>query len=400
MRETKLDELLPSHLATLAKPVNRKIAQLPDPNQLQIDLDFYSETVKKANQNNLEVFNTAKNNERIAKELVREPMRLLRALTNLTVVERRLYWLVLRQIRNIQYQYPDRLKSYNALTFYFHPSEIFDGATKWSSNYVMTVLQELRKRSVEWQNDEGTLGTLAVFHTAVYTPGQSTIMLQLNPNLTPGFLELGNNFAQFELTSALKLTSEYAQLLYTNLSRYAYRGTWVIDLVSFKQIVGASSKSYEEFSNVRLRILDPAMEQICQYTELDVSYQTMGIGRRVTSLAFKINFKEVKSAEISRQIKETMKQKLKETLEIVGGYSLEEKLTFVHDSLRDYYPEFTPAEKHKILSESFYLDRFCTAESYISTGHVARDKQDAYMRKSVFFPDQPGTSKPKKGENK
>ena len=370
----------------------------------QLTIDYYSETVKKSNTKTHTLdLHTAQTNELIVKSIVREPMRLLHALMHLTVLERRLYWLVLNQIRNIQYRHPDQSKPYGALTFYFHSSDIIANDVKWSVTYIKDMIRELGKRAVDWETKEGVYTHLTVFPTAQYIRGKGVIMLQLHPLLIPGFLELGNNFAQFELNAALKLTSEYAQLLYSYLSRHAWRGKWVIDLNAFKEIMGAKSKSYEEFSNIRIRILEPAMEQISRSTDLDVSYITMGMGRKVSSLEFTIAFKAVDSLEASQEIEESSKQKLKESLETVGNYTPEEKQIFAHASLRDYYSQFTADEKQLILNKPDYLNRFCVAECYISSGQVSRDKHDAYMRKSVFFPtganQLPAPSSPKKGKN-
>lgn len=370
----------------------------------QLAIDFYSETVKKSNTKSLSFgLHSAQTNELIVKSIVREPMRLLHALMHLTVLERRLYWLVLNQIRNIQYRNPDQVKPYGALTFYFHSSDIIANDVKWSVTYIKDMIKLLGKRAVDWETEEGVYTHLTVFPTAQYIRGKGVIMLQLHPLLIPGFLELGNNFAQFELYAALKLTSEYAQLLYSYLSRHAWRGKWVIDLNAFKEIMGATSKSYEEFSNIRIRILEPAMEQISKFTDLDVSYVTLGVGRKVSSLEFTIAFKEVNSLEASQEIEETAKHKLKEALETVSNYTSEEKQIFAHASLRDYYSQFTADEKHQILNTPEYLNRFCIAECYISSGQVSRDKHDAYMRKSVFFPtganQLPAPNGSKKGKN-
>ena len=312
----------------------------------QLAIDFYSETVKKSNTKSHSFeLHSAQTNELIVKSIVREPMRLLHALMHLTVLERRLYWLVLNQIRNIQYRNPDQVKPYGALTFYFHSSDIIANDVKWSVTYIKDMIKLLGKRAVDWETEEGVYTHLTVFPTAQYIRGKGVIMLQLHPLLIPGFLELGNNFAQFELYAALKLTSEYAQLLYSYLSRHAWRGKWVIELMAFKEIMGATSKSYEEFSNIRIRILEPAMEQISKFTDLDVSYVTMGVGRKVSSLEFTIAFKEVNSSEASQEIEQISKHKLKEALEMVANYTLEEKQIFAHASLRDYYNQFSAEEK-------------------------------------------------------
>ena len=385
MAESSKSSNLPVHSGKVATRKGRLQHVTQDDNQLAID--FYSETVKKSNtKSQSSDLNSAQTNDLIVKSIVREPMRLLHALMHLTVLERRLYWLVLNQIRNIQYRDPGQIKPYGTLTFYFHSSDIVVNDVKWSVTYIKDMIRELGKRAVDWETKEGVYTHLTVFPTAQYIRGKGVIMLQLHPLLIPGFLELGNNFAQFELYAALKLTSEYAQLLYSYLSRHAWRGKWVIDLNSFKEIMGASKKSYEEFSNIRIRILEPAMEQISRYTDIDVSYVTMGVGRKVNSLEFTIAFKEANSQEANKEIEETSRQKLKEALETINNYSWEEKQLFAHGSLRDYYNQFTSEEKQLILNNPDYLNRFCTAECYISTGQVGRDKHDAYMRKSVFYP--------------
>jgi plasmid replication initiation protein len=354
----------------------------------QLTIDFVSDTVKKLPSNKTDTLSsenllssTDETRQIIIRQIIREPMRILSALTHLTLLERRLYWLVLSQIKGIQYRDLQDAKRYSTLTFSFHFSEVINKDVKWSVSYVKDVIKNLGKRTISWETEDEVYTQLTVFPTAQYINNRGVITLQLHPLLIPGFLELGNNFAQYELNAAMKLTSEYAQILYSWLSRHAWRGNWLINLNKFKELVGASTKAYMEFSNLRIRILKPALEQINEHTDLKVSYNTLGQGKKVTSLEFSIEFKKS-----TPEIEQTGKSRLKEYLETVNSYSWEEKQDFAHKTLRDFYHFFTVEQKDIILNNKEYLHRFCVADCYISAGQVKNDKHNAYIAKSVFNP--------------
>ncbi|XAZ82165.1 hypothetical protein A6C57_27945 (plasmid) [Fibrella sp. ES10-3-2-2] len=59
--------------------------------------------------------------------LIREPLKLLTSTTEFGFFERRLYWLVLREVRNIQAIDKLKIKPFEELKFRFHYSEVIKG---------------------------------------------------------------------------------------------------------------------------------------------------------------------------------------------------------------------------------------------------------------------------------
>ena len=77
---------------------------------------------------------------------------------------------------------------------------------------------------------------------AEYWPKKGVIELTMYHAVIPVFLYLGSGYAQYGYEDALILSSEYAQLLFTNLARFRGTGIWRITLKDLRQLIGAHEK--------------------------------------------------------------------------------------------------------------------------------------------------------------
>lgn len=64
------------------------------------------------------------------------------------------------------------------------------------------------------------------------------------------------------------------------------------NLKSFRKKLGYDSQAYDQFKAFRRRCLEPAIVEINLYTDIQVSYSPVMIGRKVDSLCFTIQLKD------------------------------------------------------------------------------------------------------------
>ncbi|GAB4039252.1 RepB family plasmid replication initiator protein [Spirosoma gilvum] len=376
----------------MVQRVNSELMQTSN-EAIQLEFDFYSDKAQKLyDRPERQISEGEQAKQLMVKQMVREPMRMLSTLSHLTVLQRRVYWLILYQVKHLQYRNVEDAKDYKSLTFHFHATDIINNDTNWSVTYLRKVVDDLSNVSVKWQDNKGIYTNAKVFPFAQYIPGKKIIVLQVQPMLIPGMLQLGNNFSQYELDAALKLTSQYAQLLYAYMCRHVWRKKWLITLDELRTIMGLSEmKAYDEFSNLRIRILDPAVDQLQTHCGLKITYVTLTQGRKVIALDFSIQLLDEKA-----QIEEKSREKLKENLAIIQQYSLEEKRLFAQETMRSYYRSFTLDQQRQILENQLLLERFCVAECYVMSGQVNPESHDNYVLKSVFNPDTPAKTSSRK----
>jgi len=340
----------------------------------QLSLIFESITITAPVATNSEtIVLRTPNNKKI---LIREPLKLLTSTTEFGFFERRLYWLVLREIRNIQAIDKVKIKPYEELKFRFHYSEIIKGHPNSS---IQTAIDLIQKRTINWEDESGKHSNVVVFPMAEYWPQKGIIELTMYHAAIPVFLFLGSGYAQYGYEDALILSSKYAQLLFANLAKYRGTGVWRVSLKNLRQAVGAMEKSYNNYSALRQRVIDLSLEQINEHTSLEVSYEPMMKGRATVGIEFRI-----KSKTPPEQLeKEEKKAEINQRLEAMFQSDIADIVSYASNQLSQFYPTFSQHQKKAILTDTQKLKDFLRADLYVDYGY-ADINPEAYVAQSVF----------------
>ena len=95
-------------------------------------------------------------------------------------------------------------------------------------------------------------------------------------------------YLQYELKNVLSLTSKYSLLLYLYLRKERYRSQWSISLKELREqkLDVKNNQTYENFKYFKRDILDKAINEINEKTDIKFTYDTEKTGRRVTGIHF------------------------------------------------------------------------------------------------------------------
>lgn len=340
----------------------------------QLSLTFDSVSVTPAVEVNPEaIVLRTPNNKTI---LIREPLKLLMSTNGLSFFERRLYWLVLREIRHIQAIDKLKIKPYEELKFRFHYSEVIKGHPNGT---IKKVCDSIQSKTISWEDENGKHTNVIVFPMAEYWPKKGVIELTMYHAAIPVFLFLGSGYAQYGYDDALILSSEYAQLLFTNLARFRGTGIWRVNLKDLQQMIGANEKSYNNYSAFRTRVIDLSLRQINEHTNLTVMYEPVMQGRAVVGIEFKIQLK-TPPKELEKEAKKAeMRQRLDELLHM----DIADIISYAAGKLQQYYPSYTQQQRKTILTSGEHLKAFIRADLYADYGYADKDPE-AYVAQSVF----------------
>lgn len=167
-------------------------------------------------------------------------------------------------------------------------------------------------------------------------------------------------FTQYLLSQTANLTSVYAVRLYELLIQWKSAGkTPVFELVLFRGQMGLEDGEYSTMSNFKKRVLDLAVNEVNEKTDINVSYTQQKRGRAVTGFKFTIKtkkatetpktpkneLKDVNTVDMftnmtEKQI-ETFSRKLASMPELGShapiGASMEQFALMLADNLRDPY---------------------------------------------------------------
>ena len=112
--------------------------------------------------------------------------------------------------------------------------------------------------------------------------------------MKPYLLQLKENFTQYELLWTLKFKSKYAIRLYELVKSIHYHDTQeysrAFDLEELRRMLGA--ETYKTYQSFKTRVLEPAIEEINQYSDKNVSYEPIKSGRTVSKIELVITSKD------------------------------------------------------------------------------------------------------------
>ena len=134
-----------------------------------------------------------------------------------------------------------------------------------------------------------------------YMDDGATVNLIFAPAIIPLITRLEEQFTSYELKQVSALSSAYAIRLYEALIAWRSTGkTPVIELSDFRKKLGVLEGEYSRFNNFKVRVLDPAIKQINEHTDITVKVEQHKTGRSVSGFSFK--FKQKVQPKIEKPV--------------------------------------------------------------------------------------------------
>ena len=131
-----------------------------------------------------------------------------------------------------------------------------------------------------------------------YVDAEATVKLIFAPVVIPLITRLEERFTQYEMKQISELSTGYAIRLYELLICWRATGkTPVIELSDFRQKMGVLDSEYQRMHDLKKRVLEPALEQINEHTDITATYEQHKKGRVITGFSFKFKQKKKTEAE-------------------------------------------------------------------------------------------------------
>lgn len=136
-------------------------------------------------------------------------------------------------------------------------------------------------------------GQFAMIQGAVYLTGTRIIEIELTRLVLPHLFDLKDNFTSYGLAAAVRLTSKFAKRIYPLCSQWKDLGeTKKYDIEEFKKMLNLiddkGNEKLKVFADFRRTVLDVAVKQINEHTELHVSYKLEKEGRSFKNILFTV----------------------------------------------------------------------------------------------------------------
>jgi plasmid replication initiation protein len=130
-----------------------------------------------------------------------------------------------------------------------------------------------------------------------YIDDEATVKLIFAPAIVPLITRLEEQFTKYELQQISELSSAYAVRLYELLIAWRSTGqTPVIELAEFRQKIGVLEDEYTRMGNFKDRVLNLAIAQVNEHTDIRVKCEQHKKGRNISGFSFTFKQKKVITA--------------------------------------------------------------------------------------------------------
>jgi plasmid replication initiation protein len=127
-----------------------------------------------------------------------------------------------------------------------------------------------------------------------YIDDEATVKLIFAPAIVPLITRLEEQFTKYELQQISNLSSAYAVRLYELLIAWRSTGqTPVIELAEFRQKIGVLDDEYTRMGNFKDRVLNLAIAQVNEHTDINVKCEQHKKGRNISGFSFTFKQKKV-----------------------------------------------------------------------------------------------------------
>ena len=122
--------------------------------------------------------------------------------------------------------------------------------------------------------------------------GQVTIEVDCNHKLKPAFFDIAKNgYVRYQLKNIISLKSQYSVRLYPKLKDKMKYG-WTVSVEELRKEMGATASSYDSFKAFNRTVLQKAVNEINDVTDINVTVENIRKGRFVTAVRFEIEEKK------------------------------------------------------------------------------------------------------------
>jgi len=181
-------------------------------------------------------------------------------------------------------------------------AEVFD--TTRQNGYLMMKEAEdtLFNRRFSYIDDEGKLVKSRWLSQVRYLDDEGAIEVVFTPAVVQGITRIDGAeefFTKYLLEQTATMTSNYSVRLYELLVQWKQaKKTPMFELQEFRGQLGVEDDEYKAMSNFKIRVLDLAVDEINEKSDLNIKYSQKKKGRKIIGFTFTVHEKPKAKTEV------------------------------------------------------------------------------------------------------
>lgn len=155
---------------------------------------------------------------------------------------------------------------------------------KKAANELKNATVSVENRVIKW------------FEIYEYDSPSGVIKIKFNEDLKLYLIQVSRKFTVTKLDSVLQLNGYYSKRFYFLLAQYLKKTECTYDLEKLQNLLSVSDSMKKSYSNFKLRVLDPAIKDINENSNITIDFKENKISRSVVSIEFRIKPKPKQQA--------------------------------------------------------------------------------------------------------
>lgn len=137
-----------------------------------------------------------------------------------------------------------------------------------------------------------------------YVENRGLVLINLSDTVISLISRLENQFTKYHLNQVSGFKSKYSIRLYELVVKWlANTVTQKYEVLDLREKLGLDSSEYKTMSLFKVNVLDKALKEINEKSDLEVSYTQFKVGRTITHIQFKIKIKAISTNKPKAKIK-------------------------------------------------------------------------------------------------
>lgn len=172
-------------------------------------------------------------------------------------------------------------------------------------NYVQEAVRRLIREPVEVMT-RGSYSGVPLFDEIRYEAYRGLVSARFHDKADQYLLRLSERFTSWRLDQTIPLTSSYAIRHYM-IGKYVERrgraNAETFSVEDYRKKLKCENK-YDQFADLKRRVIEPALEQVNEETDLQLRYEVLREGRTPVSIKFKAYAATSGSSDLQPQVPE------------------------------------------------------------------------------------------------
>lgn len=220
-------------------------------------------------------------------DLIVKHNELINAMTDMTLQQQRIFGFIISQLPREEEIPVDR------------PYSMEIPVQKFAESYYISMknaYREIEKNQDSFQtkiiqlHEKDSRTKIALLISSTYFDGEGRIEIEIHNKLLPYLVNLKKRFTAYRIKDVYQFTSAHTWRFYELLAQYKKIGKRKLTLDKIKWSLGLQGK-YSRPTNLKYWIIEPAVKEINNKSDIAIQYETTKKGRKITGYQFFIRQK-------------------------------------------------------------------------------------------------------------